>query len=160
MALIQCPECRTDISDKAGSCPKCGHPMKEVPGHSQKNGIVSIVRNVLMSIVLLVVVVGGWKFVHKVNRDISKPAMPIEVKYRKALLADGLVGIFKNTSNRQLAVVATFTNPTLKITKSFRLDLSPGGTKEIGHMEGWNFESGDTITLTHNDYATMKVRFQ
>lgn len=27
MALIQCPECKTDISDKAASCPKCGNPM-------------------------------------------------------------------------------------------------------------------------------------
>jgi len=26
MALISCPECQTEISDKASSCPKCGHP--------------------------------------------------------------------------------------------------------------------------------------
>jgi hypothetical protein len=28
MALIQCPDCKTEISDKAVSCPKCGHPIK------------------------------------------------------------------------------------------------------------------------------------
>lgn len=27
MALVKCPECGNDISDKAKSCPKCGHPM-------------------------------------------------------------------------------------------------------------------------------------
>ncbi len=27
MALIKCPECSSDISDKAPSCPKCGYPM-------------------------------------------------------------------------------------------------------------------------------------
>jgi hypothetical protein len=29
MALINCPECGTQVSDKAISCPKCGHPMNE-----------------------------------------------------------------------------------------------------------------------------------
>lgn len=28
MALIKCPECSSDVSDKAGSCPKCGHPLQ------------------------------------------------------------------------------------------------------------------------------------
>jgi len=27
MALVKCPECGNNISDKAKSCPKCGHPM-------------------------------------------------------------------------------------------------------------------------------------
>lgn len=28
MALIKCPECEKEISDKAVSCPNCGYPMK------------------------------------------------------------------------------------------------------------------------------------
>jgi len=28
MALINCPECGENVSDKAAVCPKCGHPMK------------------------------------------------------------------------------------------------------------------------------------
>jgi len=32
MALIKCPECSNENSDKATSCPKCGHPLQpEVP---------------------------------------------------------------------------------------------------------------------------------
>jgi len=27
MALIKCPECKSDISEKAKTCPKCGHPI-------------------------------------------------------------------------------------------------------------------------------------
>jgi len=30
MALINCPECRASISEKAVVCPKCGHPMKQI----------------------------------------------------------------------------------------------------------------------------------
>lgn len=29
MALIKCPECEKEISDKAGKCPYCGYPIEE-----------------------------------------------------------------------------------------------------------------------------------
>lgn len=29
MALIKCPECNTEVSDKATSCPKCGYPISD-----------------------------------------------------------------------------------------------------------------------------------
>lgn len=29
MAMVQCPECKGDISDKACTCPHCGYPIKE-----------------------------------------------------------------------------------------------------------------------------------
>ena len=28
MALIKCPECGTEVSDKAEKCPKCAYPIK------------------------------------------------------------------------------------------------------------------------------------
>lgn len=31
MALIDCPECKEKISDKAASCPRCGFPMRRHP---------------------------------------------------------------------------------------------------------------------------------
>ncbi len=31
MALIRCPECGREISDKAVSCPGCGYPLAEQP---------------------------------------------------------------------------------------------------------------------------------
>lgn len=31
MALINCPECGKEISDKAASCPNCGCPMSRMP---------------------------------------------------------------------------------------------------------------------------------
>ena len=29
MALIQCPECRSEVSDRAPSCPRCGYPLAQ-----------------------------------------------------------------------------------------------------------------------------------
>jgi len=30
MALIKCPECQSEVSDKAKNCPKCGYPIDEI----------------------------------------------------------------------------------------------------------------------------------
>lgn len=38
MALIKCPECSKEISDKASACPNCGCPLSEMV----KGGIVRI----------------------------------------------------------------------------------------------------------------------
>ena len=38
MALIKCPECEREISDKASSCPNCGCPLSEM----STTGIVRI----------------------------------------------------------------------------------------------------------------------
>jgi len=29
MALIRCPECQREVSDRAYTCPSCGHPLRE-----------------------------------------------------------------------------------------------------------------------------------
>lgn len=39
MALIECPECNTQVSDKAASCPHCGCPI------SERNTQIHIVRD-------------------------------------------------------------------------------------------------------------------
>lgn len=87
----------------------------------------------------------------------ARPELPIEIHYREALLGPGLVAIFKNTSDRHLAVVATFYNPTLQKEGNYRLDLAPQVTQEVGHSEGWAFASGDTIKIVHNEYKTKTV---
>lgn len=41
MALIHCPECRTEMSDRAAACPKCGHPIgsASLPPEEKKRDI-------------------------------------------------------------------------------------------------------------------------
>lgn len=36
MSIVKCPECQTDISDSAESCPKCGYPYKSNEAQYQK----------------------------------------------------------------------------------------------------------------------------
>ena len=37
MALINCPECNKEISDKAKSCPNCGLPLRELEVEHDRN---------------------------------------------------------------------------------------------------------------------------
>lgn len=85
------------------------------------------------------------------------PEMPIEITYRKALMGPGLVVAFKNRSTRSLSVAATFTNPTLRQEKAFRVDIPANGVTEFGHREGWAFASGDSIKVVHNEYKPLNV---
>ena len=39
MALIKCPECNNEFSDRAEACPKCGLPMSELKKMIKKNMI-------------------------------------------------------------------------------------------------------------------------
>lgn len=40
MALIKCPECGQEISDKALTCPKCGNPLKDINKITQQSPVV------------------------------------------------------------------------------------------------------------------------
>ena len=84
----------------------------------------------------------------------AKPNIPVRISIREALTGDGLVAQFSNNSNRFIAIAATFTNPTTNESLTTRIDISPNDTKEIGHIEGWIFESGDEILLEHSDYKS------
>lgn len=94
----------------------------------------------------------------EIERINKLPELPIEVGYREALLGSGLVGEFKNTSNKHLSVRVTMENPTMNSKKTVRLDIAPNELREIGHMEGWAFASGDVITISHDGYKNLKIK--
>ena len=50
MALIKCSECKTEISSKAESCPKCGNPKTE------KSNFFSEVLQWIIAVIIFVVI--------------------------------------------------------------------------------------------------------
>ncbi len=34
MALVSCPECKADVSDRAANCPRCGYPIAAQQAHA------------------------------------------------------------------------------------------------------------------------------
>jgi hypothetical protein len=87
----------------------------------------------------------------------SKPQMPVVVSFRPSLLGKGMVAVIENSSDRYLTLVLTARNPTLATARRFTLELAPGSSKDFGHLEGWQFASGDELSLFHNDFRGLKV---
>jgi predicted nucleic acid-binding Zn ribbon protein len=65
MALVACPECGAQISDKATTCPQCGHPMLTAGRRAwQPFGVGWMAICVLALIVALFALLGTCNWVH------------------------------------------------------------------------------------------------
>lgn len=87
----------------------------------------------------------------------AKPALPVVVNFRSSMLGKGLVAVIENTSDRYLTVVLSVRNPTLSTTKRFKLDLEPQSRTDFGHLEGWQFASGDELSLFSDEFGALKL---
>ena len=87
----------------------------------------------------------------------AKPALPVVVGFRSSILGKGLVAVIENTSDRYLTVTLAVRNPTLSRASRFKLDLEPKSSTDFGHLEGWQFESGDEVGLFNDAFGALKV---
>lgn len=87
----------------------------------------------------------------------AKPALPVVVSFRSSILGKGLVAVLENTSDRYLSVVLTVRNPTLSTAKRFTLELDPKSSTDFGHIEGWQFASGDELGLFNDEFGALRL---
>jgi len=87
----------------------------------------------------------------------AKPTMPVVVNFRSSRLGKGLVALIENTSERYLTVMLSVRNPTLSTAKRFKLDLNPKSSVDFGHLEGWQFASGDELALFNDEFGALKL---
>lgn len=86
--------------------------------------------------------------------DLGKPALPVDLSARPSQVGIGTVVQFHNRSGTPLTVQVAFENRKRQQRKEGTLDLPAGGTVEIGWLEGWTFESGETVQLSHPKFAS------
>lgn len=86
-----------------------------------------------------------------------KPALPLVVGFRSSMLGKGLVAEIENTSDRYLTVILAVRNPTLSTARRFTLNLEPRSSIDFGHLEGWQFESGDEVGLFNDEFGALKL---
>lgn len=103
MALMNCPECGREISDKANSCPACGYPinkeksietgnsMDPVSSNGDKSGkkggssrIFFIAAGIILFILLIVIIY--FKLIYRGNFDISLSNDTIELGSKAELI--------------------------------------------------------------------------
>jgi hypothetical protein len=89
--------------------------------------------------------------------DSAKPALPVEIGFRKSFWRRGLIAKLKNQSTRSLVLVLAIRNPTLSRFRRYELKLGPKDQEEFGYSEGWEFASGDELAIYHNDYRGLKI---
>lgn len=69
MAMIKCPECGNEISDKAQACPKCGCPIQgETSFHDQKGHKKTIIL-IICAIVFVVAVIATIIVVKRIGKN-------------------------------------------------------------------------------------------
>lgn len=87
----------------------------------------------------------------------AKPALPVVVGFRSSILGKGLVAVIENTSDRYLTVWLAVRNPTLSTAKRFKLELDPKSSTDFGHLEGWQFASGDEVGLFNDEFGALRI---
>ena len=135
----------------------------------KKSEFLNIKANIRGLIMLLALIaIAGWYFgftkddVGDLAQSVvtmHKPDLPIEVKYRESMLGKGYVAIIKNTSKSNISVNITLrTSNQDQQKKSAVIAFEPLFEESIGWMEGWEFKSGDAITISHNEYQTSTFK--
>jgi len=87
----------------------------------------------------------------------AKPALPVVVNFRASMLGKGLVAVIENTSDRYLTVMLSVRNPTLSTARRYKLNLDPKSSTDFGHLEGWQFASGDEVGLFNDEFTGLRL---
>lgn len=87
----------------------------------------------------------------------AKPALPVVVGFRSSMLGKGLVAVIENTSDRFLTVSLAVRKPTQSNFKRFEIELEPRANTHFGHLEGWQFASGDEVGLSNDEFGTLRL---
>ena|SRR3990170_6283355 len=159
MALVACTECKKEISDKAPACPNCGAPLATSTSPEQPK-LKRKTHPVTWAVLVVAIAGAAWYTQTRDYKEQSLPPIPVEVKYRPALMGPGLVLHVSNTSEVPLVALVNLTNPTTKQSKSFRLDIQAKGSTELGHLEGWVLAMGDELQISNDAYRSWKGSIQ
>jgi hypothetical protein len=86
--------------------------------------------------------------------------VPVSITFNRSSGGKMLAGVFTNVSPKDITVVVQVSTSTNGKQERFTLQLPAGERKEIGPRDGWQFASGDTISMLSSGFLTsnLKVR--
>ncbi len=91
----------------------------------------------------------------ELQRQAALKNLPIGVGFRKAILGQGEVAVLRNLSEAELAVKARIVDAATHQEHNFTIDIDPGRPTEFGYAQGYAFEPGDAVSLSHDGYKTV-----
>lgn len=86
-----------------------------------------------------------------------RPALPVKVSFRPALMGPGLVALFETTTKDSFPILVSIKSKALGNTQQFRLNLNYQNHSSLGHLEGASIEAGDEITVENKNYESMTM---
>lgn len=124
MALINCPECGKEVSDKAKSCIHCGYPINvkkiktndEIIEHSKQK------KKIIMIVFIIIIILGIGIGIFSYNYNISGKK---EVNQAIEILTDYKSGVISSeTAKNRLDLIAnTLENRAKEIDKNKAVNL-------------------------------------
>jgi hypothetical protein len=87
----------------------------------------------------------------------KKPAMPVKIGFRKALMGAGYVAVLNTTIKQDFPVVVIFKSKSLGTTNKFQVNLSQSTPSEIGHLQGATIFPGDEIFVENTQFESISA---
>jgi outer membrane murein-binding lipoprotein Lpp len=89
-----------------------------------------------------------------------KPAIPVKVRLRPALLGGGYVAVFSTTIKQDFPILVTVKSKALGTSKQYRVNMSSTGTTEMGTSDGFNVDPDDELLLENTNYESARLSFK
>jgi hypothetical protein len=84
------------------------------------------------------------------------PVLPVSVSFHRALLGGkSYVAEFSSLGQGDMAVAVEWVDAATHNRRVFRVDVGPGRPTARGHLEGFDFEPGDSLTLSHDGFKSV-----
>lgn len=169
MALIKCPECGKEISDKAGKCPHCGYPIEEIEStveketdkeevldnnketHKKKKTLNKKVIITISAIIGVAVIGAGAYMIKTADARMYKQAKQLynEADYKSALEKFKKIEDYENSK---------------ELIEKCEYNLSPDGQFLITFVNGlekrWEFSDKDNSNLPEKERLEKSVRIE
>lgn len=175
MALIKCPECGKEISDKAGKCPHCGYQLQKEKGvvnsnaNEEKTSDIFTKRRKIAIILSTVIIAIGTMMFFIIGNNFNKISIK-ELDITKWTLVDDLCTyegtIVSNEKDKFIAVIGS-DDDEIEIPRFVLMDngigtletIDTGSTLDkyspIGYLKGKNVDKSDfsKISCMDKDYS-------
>lgn len=169
MALIKCPECGKEISDKAGKCPHCGYPIEEIEStveketdkeevldnnketHKKKKTLNKKVIITISAIIGAAVIGAGAYMIKTADARMYKQAKQLynEADYKSALEKFKKIEDYENSK---------------ELIEKCEYNLSPDGQFLITFVNGleerWDYSKTDRSDLSEKEILEKSIQIE
>lgn len=85
-------------------------------------------------------------------QELAKPDLPVQVSFRRGILASGYVLALRSFSSQELVLNVSFRGSGS--AQARRLVIPANAVREVGESEGWAFTARDTVEVSNPNFRS------